>query len=367
MKSNTIFPRLVGILILASLLLAACTSPAATSEETTPEITLTDALGRTVTLPEPPTRIVLAGRGVVLIADAVYLFPEAVGRVAATSTISQSGGDPFLAAVDPDFASKVLFETNVGAEQLAAAKPDLVILKSYLQESLGAPLEALNIPVVYLDLETPEQYTRDLAVLGIIFQNQARADELIAFYQDTAAGVSSAVREISSDQKPRILLLYYTDRDGEVAFNVPPASWIQTMMVEMAGGSPVWNDIELGGGWTKVGFEQIAAWDADQIIIIRYTGSPLETVRQLKSDPQWKELRAVQEDRLSAFPKDYISWDQSDARWILGLQWLAAQIYPQAFPNYEVTTSARDFFQQWYGLDATKFDQYIAPRLETGS
>ena len=32
MKSNTIFPRLVGILILASLLLAACTSPAATSD-----------------------------------------------------------------------------------------------------------------------------------------------------------------------------------------------------------------------------------------------------------------------------------------------------------------------------------------------
>ena len=88
---------------------------------------------------------------------------------------------------------------------------------------------------------------------------------------------------------------------------------------------------------------------------------------QSRSSAASDVYKRQQEDRLSAFPKDYISWDQSDARWILGLQWLAAQIYPQAFPNYEVTTSARDFFQQWYGLDATKFDQYIAPRLETGS
>jgi hypothetical protein len=50
-------------------------------------------------------------------------------------------------------------------------------MKSSQAEKFGAPIEALNIPVVYLDFETPEQYPRDLAILGQIFGNDARAQE----------------------------------------------------------------------------------------------------------------------------------------------------------------------------------------------
>ena len=366
MKPLSLPARALSLLILASLVLAACTTVAPTAEPST-AITVTDALGRTVTLPQPPGRIVLAGRGVALIADSVYLFPNAASLVAAVSNTSQGTGEPFLAAVDPDFPAKVQFETNVGAEQVAAARPDLVILKSYLQESLGTPLEALGIPVVYLDLETPEQFTRDLATLGILLQQPDRAAELAAYYRDAVAAVQAPLQDLPADGKPRVLLLYYTDRDGEVAFNVPPAAWLQTLMVDMAGGTPAWSDIELGSGWTKVSFEQIAAWDADRIFIIRYTGSAAEVVDQLAADPQWQELRAVQAGGLTAFPRDYYSWDQPNPRWILGLQWLAAELHPQAFPQFKLADSARQFFRFAYRLDDSAFDRFITPSMETSS
>ena len=124
MKPLSLPARALSLLILASLVLAACTTVAPTAEPST-AITVTDALGRTVTLPQPPGRIVLAGRGVSLIADSVYLFPNAASLVAAVSNTSQGTGEPFLAAVDPDFPAKVQFETTVGAEQVAAARPDL--------------------------------------------------------------------------------------------------------------------------------------------------------------------------------------------------------------------------------------------------
>ncbi len=329
-----------------------------------PTITLNDALGRTVTLPNLPERIVVAGYGVALLADAVYVFPESLERVVAVSRTSQSPEGDFLALVDERLPAKIAFETNVGAEQVVTARPDVVILKPYMQETLGNPLETLGIPVVYLSMETPEEYRRDLQTLGILFGNPQRAEQVWGFYQQHLDRVSAALAGLTDAQKPRTLLLYYSDRDGQVAFNVAPKTWLQTIMTELAGGIPAWTDIELGGGWTKVNFEQIARWDADRIFIIAYTANPEQVVENLKQDNQWQALRAVQEGHLLAFPRDFYSWDQPDTRWILGLRFLAAQLHPQAFPDLNLMGEAQQFFAALYGLDAADFQQKIVPILK---
>ena len=326
-------------------------------------ITLTDALGRTVTLPQLPTRIAIAGRASALLADAAYLFPEAKEHIVAVSSTNQGAGD-FLEAVDPNFSQKIAYDTNVGAEQVAAVNPDLVLMKTYLAETLGTPLEQLSIPVIYLDLETPEQYQRDLLTFGAIFENESRGQELTQYYQAQVDQVSKAVASISIQDRPRVLLLYHSNRDGEIAFNVPPVQWMQTILVKLAGGTPAWQDIELGSGWIKVSLEQIAAWNADQIYLISYTGNPEEIIGELYANSQWQALNAVQNKLLYAFPKDYYSWDQPDPRWILGLQWLAWHIHPQETGTPDMVLAAQEFFNRWYGIDRATFDQLILPRLQ---
>ncbi|NPV57126.1 MAG: molybdate ABC transporter substrate-binding protein [Anaerolineae bacterium] len=340
--------------------------PPPNKPETAAPITITDALGREVTLAAAPQRIVIAGRASTLLGDAVYLFPQATGRVVAVSgtTQGQSGTGDFLTLVDPAFTDKVKFDTNVGPEAVAAEQPDVVLMKSYMAETLGTPLEALNIPVVYLDLETPEQYTRDLAILGQLFQDEARATELSQYYLDQVQGVADAIAAAPDAKQPRTLLLYYSSRDGEIAFNVAPKTWIQTVMTHQAGGAPVWEDIELGQGWTKVNFEQVAAWDPEYIFIIYYTGNPDEVVSQLKDDPNWQALSAVQAGKLLAFPKDYYSWDQPDTRWVLGMRWLAQQLQPELFADVDMQAEARAFFSRWYNIDDAVFDESIQPRLQ---
>jgi iron complex transport system substrate-binding protein len=108
-------------------------------------------------------------------------------------------------------------------------------LKNYLAESVGAPIEALGIPVVYIDFETPKQYRRNLAILGKVFGDQARAAEVAAFYQSKMDEIAKTVK---GAPKPRVLVLYYDAKDGNVAFNIPPMGWIQTQMAQMAGGEP---------------------------------------------------------------------------------------------------------------------------------
>ncbi len=359
----------LAVCLLVFFLLAACAAPSAAPTAAPTQaatsagpITVTDALGRQVTFQQPPQRVVLAGKSLFMVADAIYAFPEAAKRVAAIGSTAQSKLD-WIPVVDPSYKDKTILQIDAGPEQIAAVKPDAVILKSTNAEKLGKPLETLGIPVVYLDFETPEQYQRDLATLGQLFVNPARAQELATFFQSQADRVTQATSKLADAKKPKVLLMYYTDRDGAIAFNVPPMSWTQTMLVQMAGGQPAWKDAQLGNGWTKVNLEQIAAWDADQIYIVAYFNNVNDVVKMLKADPQWQKMRAVKEGKLYAFPGDYYSWDQPDPRWILGLTWLTGKIQPDLLPGLNMDKEARTFYSKLYGLNDAGYDQYVKPNL----
>jgi iron complex transport system substrate-binding protein len=336
-------------------------SPASPTQQPTPvSFTVTDALGREVNFQSAPKRIALAGKANLLVADALYLFPEAKERIAILGKGTQGTGN-FLAVIDPGYDSKPTMENDVGPEQIAAEQPDAVVLKSYLAETLGKPLEEVGIPVIYVDFETPEQYYRDLKTLGQLFQDEARAQEVTEFYRSRLDAITEKASGLTDEAKPKVLLLYYNDKDGNIAFNVPPMGWIQTMMVENGGGIPIWKNANLGQGWTKVSLEQTAAWDADQIFIISYFKPVDEVVESLKADPQWQALRAVKDGQLYGFASDMLSWDQADARWILGQTWLASKMNPDLFSDLDIQAEARTFFTQLYSLSDETYESKIVP------
>jgi iron complex transport system substrate-binding protein len=331
------------------------------SPQESPAVALTDALGREIVLQALPQRIVIAGKGAQMILHAAYLFDEADTRIVAMEQRTQRGLS-MIPLVDRAYGEEMQLERDAAAEAIASAHPDLVILKSYLADSLGTALEALGLPVVYLDLETPEQYFRDVRTLGALFGDPERAEEVLSFYEERLDRVSAACQGIPAEDRPRVLILQYTDSGGEVALNVPPASWLQTSMVDLACGRPVWSDAA-GGGWTVVDFEQIAAWNPDQIFVIYYRGDPAPAVASLRADAGWAALRAVQSGNLRAFPGDYVSWGQPDPRWILGLEWLASRLLPEgAFP-FDAEAELQAFYRELYGVDQAAFSAEVLPLL----
>lgn len=326
------------------------------------KIEITDSTGHAVTLGGVPKRIVIAGRATFMVQDAIYLFEDAIQKVIALESRNQSALN-FLQVVDPGINDKEMLEKNVGPEQIAAAQGDLVILKSFMAEQLGEPLEQLSIPVIYLDLETPEAFYQDINVLGQVFGKPDRAEEIINFYQERVTRVEELVFGIGPYQKPEVLILKYSDKGGEVAFSVPPVSWLQTSMVEISGGSPVWKSLEVSGGWTIVNLEQIAAWDPDQIYIIDYSGNASAVKADLKNNPIWNNLRAVENDQLYAFGFDFYSWDQPDTRWILGLQWLTTKIHPDLTAEIDIMEEVISFYSELYNLEPGVIDTEVLPNL----
>ena len=325
-------------------------------------IEITDTTGHVVSLDGVPERIAIAGKATIMVQDAVFLFDDAIQKVIALENRNQSAFS-FLPVVDPGIHDKDIFEMNAGPEQIAAAQSDLVILKNFMAEKLGEPLEQLSIPVVYLDLETPEVFYQDMIVLGQVFGKPERAEEIINFYQERVNRVEELVSGVGPDQKPEVLILEYSDSGGEIAFSVPPVSWLQTSMVEISAGSPVWKSLEVSGGWTIVNLEQIAAWDPDQIYIIDYSGNASAVKADLLNNPIWGNLRAVENDQLFAFGFDFYSWDQPDTRWILGLQWLATKIHPDLTAEIDIMEEVRLFYSELYNLEPGVIDAEVLPVL----
>ena len=325
-------------------------------------IEITDATGHTETLDGVPDRIAIAGKATTMVQDTIYMFDEAREKVIALENRNQSAFS-FLPVIDPGLEEKDIFEKNVGPEQIAAVQPDLILLKSFMAEQLGEPLGQLNLPVLYLDLETPEAFYQDIYTLGQVFGNEKRAEEITEFYQSRVTRIEENVAAISEDQKPDVLVLQYSDRDGEIAFKVPPVSWLQTRLVEISGGIPVWKDLETGGGWVVVNLEQIAAWDPDQIFIISYDGNASAVKADLIENPIWSNFRAIQNDQLFAFAYDFYSWDQPDSRWILGLQWLATKIQPELSANIDILEEVNMFYSVLYSMDQDAIDADVIPHL----
>ncbi|MDO9121831.1 MAG: ABC transporter substrate-binding protein [Anaerolineaceae bacterium] len=340
---------------------AVAATEAPSVEVTQSPIIVTDALGRTVEFSEHPQRIVMIGKGTTLLANSAFMFSEAQDRVIAYELRLQMPDRNFVKSVFPKTENVTLLVKDAGPEQVAPLNPDLVIIKSYNKEKLGNAIEALGVNVIYLDLESTEQFYQDIYTLGQIFGNDARAEEIVALYKANETRIADGLNGLSDADKPSILLLSYSDKGGTVAFAVPPMEWLQTVLVQNAGGDPAWKDAISEGGWTVVSLEQIAAWNADMVFIVDYSGKAMDVVAQLKADANWQALDAVINNQIYAFPVDFLSWDQADPRWGLGELWLAAKIHPDRFEGLNFTEEISEFYKTYYGLEDTTIIEKVMP------
>ncbi|MBS7605325.1 MAG: ABC transporter substrate-binding protein [Candidatus Bathyarchaeia archaeon] len=332
------------------------------SQETVKFIEVVDALGRTVKIRAPINKVIITGRGSWPIVTVAYMFPNAKKVLYG---LSPSLNSTLFQAIDPNISDKIV-SAELNVEEISKAKPDVVILKTTMK-SLGGQLEELGISVVYVDLENLESYVRDLKVLGKIFMDDKRGEELARYYSERVNSIASRVP--LSAERPKVLFLYYSVKGGEVAFNVPGSGWLQTFLVETAGGYPLSKETP-GTGWNTVTFEQIARWGPDIIFIVTYSTkpSPSEVKESLLMDPMWGDIPAIKSRMIYAVPDDCNvsalgSWDTPGSRWILGLMWMAKKIHPDIFNNLDIREEAKKFYIEIYGLsqqDAEKIIDHIA-------
>ncbi|MGC9313762.1 MAG: ABC transporter substrate-binding protein [Sediminispirochaetaceae bacterium] len=352
---------LCGLILFAST--PAMADPSIGSDpDTAFPVEIVDSIGNRVLLKERPRRIVLAGRATLTTANVFYLFEEARAKVAAIGHTDQGLGT-FLPYLDAGFSAIPELPHEVGPEEVAAQRPDLVIVKNFAYSRLGTPLKKLGIPVIALSLETPEQFQQDIEILGKALGCPERAAEIRDTYRRRMTDIETRMEGLTEDEKPRVLLLYYNTKGGNISYNIAPAGWIQTLQVRAAGGNPVWAESHIGSGWKTVNFEQIAAWDPDYIFVTSYRIPTAAFFQEMLNSPQWQHIRAARSGRVFAFPADFYSWAQPDVRWILGVQWLSKILHPDLCRDLDIKVEIETFYRDMYGLSSAEFRSIVEPRI----
>jgi iron complex transport system substrate-binding protein len=373
--------RKLTLMLLITILISACSPSAADvaaeadveeiAEPETVEVkesaddaqtgfTVTDALGREITFDDYPENIVIAGKLRPMIVDFLYMFESSADKIAAIEAGGQAS-ENFIAVLDETVLNKYSLEKGAAAEQIAPLEPDLVILKASVKESLGDSLELINIPVVYIDFETVDQIYRDIRILGTVLGESDRAEEIVAEYEDLYEEFSGYIKDDAEGNSA--VLMQISSTDQEYAYEVPSVSYLQTTMVEDAGGQVLWKEAAQAGGWNEVNLEQVNVWNPDYIFVINYKGMAPDIVAELSGSQPFGSLAAVANEQIYAFPFDYISWDQPDPRWILGYSWLVYRLNPGEVSQERMLETVSDFYQFFYGMEEAQVEASIMPRI----
>ncbi len=241
-------------------------------------LVVTDDLGRKVTIPAEPERIVV-------------MLPSA------TETVCALGACDKIVATDnysnwPEAVKKLpkaggLYDPNV--ELIVSLKPDLVIASKY--GKLVDRLEKAGILAYAVKTETYEDIFETARKLGLVLNREAQAEALVARIQSEVYRLES----MAAKAKTRPTVYYEIDA---TPYTVGPDSFIGVLIRKARGENIVPPELGL---FPKISPEFVVEKDPEVIVLgdAPY-GVNLEA---LKKRPGWAKIRAVREGRVCELKK----------------------------------------------------------------
>ena len=311
-------------------------SEQAASLETTYPVTITDALGREVTIEEEPERLVSGYYITTSYLAALDLDEKLVGIEAKADTRELYK----LAAPELPSLPNVGSLKQFNLETCVSTEPDLVILSAKVPDAV-AKLEELGIPVIAVNPESEKEFKETISMIGTACNVQERANELTESYDKAIADLAAKLEGV---EPARVYL------GGNSAFlSTAGPAMFQDLLIRGAGAENVASEIT-DTYWATVSYEQLLAWNPDAIILAPQAEY---TVDDVLNDPALADLDAVKNGKVYAMPNVIESWDSPIPSSYLGSIWMASVLYPDAVSTEDYTKACVDFYQQFYGFDAS--------------
>ena len=350
--------RLLALLLalLMTLSLAACGGQANTPAEDdnaadTPAETrvFTDSTGREVTVPAQIDKVAVSGP-----LAQIVLFALCPDKLVGVANEWDESAQQYL---DEKYYNLPLLGQLYGGkgelnlETLLAAAPDVVIdvgePKDSMAEDLDALQEQTGIPFVHID-----------AYLASMDDTYAMLGDLLAMPNE-AQGLADYCRyaydkvKAIADSVEKVNLLYVT---GEEGLNVIARGSYHAEVIDMlCNNLAVVDEPSSKGTGNEVDMEQILNWNPDAVIFA--PGSIYSTVADNES---WQTIPAIKDGRYYEVPMGPYNWMgfPPSVQRILGMQWMAKVLYPDA-ADYDMYETTQTYFQLFYHCDLTA-EQYAA-------
>ena len=257
--------------------------PTATPEpaaETYP-LEIVDMMGRSVTIPSNPARI-------------VSVSPTA------TEMLYAAGGSAIARDTGSIYPAEVLHLPEIGGayqpsfEAIAAQQPDLILVEALTQARFLEPLSQFGAPVVAVRATSLDDITAGIKLLGQIVEQNDTAKRAAL---EIAARVSEAT-EALSDGKSALILISDADRNLYVA---KPRSYPGAIasMVKLSNPAADLPDSGTFPGFAVVSAEQLLTMDPDLLFTITPAPEPAPRLSaMLPHIPGFANLRAIQSGQM---------------------------------------------------------------------
>jgi iron complex transport system substrate-binding protein len=266
-----------------------------------------DGLGREVSLPHEPRRIVSLAPSVTETLFALGLGDRVVGVSDFCEPPPSAGSIPRVGGM-----------LNPSLETIKALRPDLLIATTSGNDpSLASQAEALALPLYVLDTPDVERTLLALESLGTAIGAGAGARTLADDLRGRLASIASRVERL---RPPRVLFIVW----GEPLV-VPGKAAFVTDALRRAGGASV--TAEAPGAWPAFDLEAAVASEPE-VILMTKENRPL--AEKLRGDPAWTTVPAVRSGRVRVV-SDAIQ--RPGPRVVSGIEEVARVLHPEAFPG----------------------------------
>lgn len=313
-------------------------------------MTVTDGLGRVVTLPNKIEHLICSGPGCLRLVSYLQATELVVGVDNYESKGTTFDARPYGLA-HPEFKKLPIFGEFRGHDNpeliVGLAPSPQVIFKTYagimgydpveLQEKTGIPVVALH----YGDFSSKRPgFYKSLQLMGQILSREARAEAVINFFEETVADLQSRSMTQKTEQ-PSVFLagVAFKGPHGLQATepSYPPFSFLGAKNLANKGG--------LSGTerkHTEISKEQIVVWDPELLFLDLATlqmGEGAGGLYELRHDPVYKGLTAVTQNKVyGVLPYSWYSINYGSI--LANAYYIGTILHPEAFADIEPSAKA---------------------------
>ena len=333
MRKNHILYVLCALLCGLFLLVGCGKEKTEAPSEAAGTITVTDSLGRTVTVPHPLTRVVVSNA----------YNAELINAVGALDTVV--GVDNYIFNDPSAFPGRFTKDQVIGAnqgnlnyEKIIELQPQALILTGNgAWEDATEKLGKFGIRVIVVDAYYTSQFEKNCALIGTLFGKEAEAKELSDFFMEQLAYIRRQTADIPKKK------LYFEYRE-EGSTTVPGNYFYD--MVKYAGADNIFEDAKN----PQVNIEAVIERNPAYIVKVSepkvsasyIPPTPEDHARILRSITTrtgWDTIDAVKNDRILLL-SHYVHGGASK---LVGTMYIAKFLYPEQLPDLH----PEDVFKVW--------------------
>ena len=287
------------------------TAEPAPTEDTS--ITVTDSLGREVTLAAPPLKIVSLAPSNTEILFALGAGDLLIGRDEFSDYPAEALDVPSIGSLYP----------SVNAEAVVALEPDLVLAAGITNPDDVQKLADLGLTVFSTRIAgTIDDIYADITDVGKLTGHNDEAAALVADMQARVAAVQTATANVT--ERPSVF--YELDAtDPSSPYTTGPGTF-NDQLITLAGGENVGNLST--DQYFQISLEQLVAADPQVIVLGSFTYGG-QTPEIVAARDGWADISAVKNGKVFTFDDNLIS--RPGPRIVDGLEELAKLIHPELF------------------------------------